>query len=94
MYAKIRTISRRTWNAAQSWNYEELLEIVFPTGSAKLRLTIRSNAYVDQSYGTLERWDGSRWQQVVHRAGVELQSRNGASGERRPVSLHLVLALA
>ena len=81
-----RSISKRTWNASQSWHYEELLEIPSATGVAKVRIHIRSNAFDEQSSGVAERWDGTRWQQITHRSGVELASRHGQMGQKRPVS--------
>lgn len=40
-----------------------------------IRIRIRSNAYVAQSYGIVERWDGAQWRQVAQRDGVELASK-------------------
>ena len=86
MASRTHSISKRTWNASQSWHYEELLEIPTATGVAKIRIYIRSNAYDEQSSGVAERWDGARWQQITHRSGVELASRHGQMGSKRPVS--------
>ena len=86
MAGRARSISKRTWNASQSWHYEELLEIPTTSGVAKVRIHIRSNAYDEQSSGVAERWDGARWQQITHRSGIELASRHGAMGSKRPVS--------
>jgi hypothetical protein len=55
-------ISERVWNESQSWWFERI-EIV---GRDRLRTTIRHNAYAEQSYAKIERWDGAGWQ-TVHR---------------------------
>lgn len=54
-------ISERVWNEHQSWNFQRTVA----TRHGQLRTTIRRNAYDEQSWSKVERWDGSRWQEVV-----------------------------
>ena len=58
------TISERTWNANQSWNYEWLGK----AGSHSVRVVIRRNAYDDQSFAKVDRFDGSAWKTIVSKA--------------------------
>jgi len=55
------TISERVWNAGQAWNFQRTVA----TRHGNLRTTIRRNAYDDQSWSKVERWDGDKWQEVV-----------------------------
>lgn len=38
-----------------------------------IRVTIHANAYRDQSFGCVERWDGSQWHRVVYIPGANLK---------------------
>lgn len=58
---KVVTISERCWNSRQSWHYQH----TFRHAATKLRTTIQRNAYDFQSSAKVERWDGSRWFEVV-----------------------------
>jgi hypothetical protein len=53
-------------NTSQSVYYVELLRL---EQGDKLRISIRANAYRDQSSADIERWDGSQWRQVFHLNG-------------------------
>lgn len=63
------TISERVWNSGQSWHYEHTF--AFKDGQ-RCRSTIRRNAYAAQSFGKVERWDGSQWREVLSRSVGEL----------------------
>ena len=78
----VKTLSSRFWQGRQSWQYEELLEVA----GHRLRVRIDSDAYDFQSSAVCERWDGNAWREVSRLAGQVMESRNGASGERRAVS--------
>ena len=66
------TISERIWSADQSWNYERVHST---EDGQRLRTTIRRNAYDNQSYGKVERWDGAKWQIVLTRTIDEMEDR-------------------
>lgn len=65
---KIKQISERVYNQDQSWYYERTVSV----GSHKLKIDIRRNAYDNQSYGRVHRWDGTKWQLVVEAPITEL----------------------
>ena len=46
----------------QSWNY---LEVFQDDSGQRFRIEIRRNAYDNQSYARIKRWDGSQWQFVT-----------------------------
>lgn len=74
MTTKARTAKTQTTGTPrieredQSVNYIEHLA----TGTHTLRVRIHSNAYAAQSWGKVERWDGTRWHEVVATSGESL----------------------
>jgi len=60
MTKKMKVLYERVWNGEQSW----FLERIFASGNHRFRMKFRFNAYVDQSYGRIERWDGGQWRDV------------------------------
>lgn len=54
-------ITESCYKEHQSWWYRKVVII----DSHKLRVNIRRNAYDEQSYANVERWDGTKWQ-VIH----------------------------
>jgi hypothetical protein len=75
MTPKIHSGTVTVGNTQQSVVYTELLRLVLEAQAPhRLRITIRANAYVDQSHGEIERWDGDRWQQVFYLNGGEMQT--------------------
>jgi len=59
-------------NRGQSWNFTRIVKGntgrglgSVDRGEYKLRVRIRRNAYDEQSYALVERWDGSKWHEVV-----------------------------
>jgi hypothetical protein len=67
-----KTISERVYQQNQSWYFERTVLI----GGEKLKVEIRRNAYDDQSYGRVMKWDGNEWKQVVHSPIQLLQCRH------------------
>lgn len=65
--ATTKTISESVYNTDQSWYYAATLK----RDTAKLRIEIRKNAYEFQSYGTIDLWDGTKWNRI-HRIPGEL----------------------
>ena len=64
------TISERCWKADQSWKYEH----VFATDDGqRLRTSIVRNSNDFQSYGRIDRWDGSQWREVLTRDISEME---------------------
>jgi len=70
MAHKQQQISERVWNANQSWYYERTVRCsVTPDHSPDtLRISIRRNAYDDQSSAEVERWTPDGWKSVVWQA--------------------------
>lgn len=60
---KMENISCKTWNSDQSWHHES----VFKDKKHTLRITIKRNAYDNQSYANVKRWNGEKWHEVCHR---------------------------
>lgn len=61
----------------QSVNYIEIADAggtAFESGHVlhRLRITIHSNAYTNQSWAKVERWDGTQWHEVVAMSGASL----------------------
>jgi hypothetical protein len=86
---KIESYPKPFWNAQQSWHYEEFLEVVHVSQTEpgiKLHILVRSNAYDEQSWAKIEKWDGAQWHLLVQIPGNLMESRNGGFQERRPVS--------
>lgn len=54
-------------SGGQAVRYETLWKVA----DHKLRVTVYSDSYVDQSYARIERWDGARWQEVADLASHE-----------------------
>lgn len=82
-------ISDRVWNGSQSW-YREVVETF---RDHKLRLTVRCNAYDMQSYGRVERWDGTAWHEVHSIPGEQLKSEisyveKGVTADRFDNDMH------
>ena len=66
------TISKRFYNENQSW----ILNYTVGIGDEhRLLVEIRRNAYDQQSYGRVSRWDGTRWHRVVNVPISECQCR-------------------
>ena len=53
-------ISEKCYHQDQSWYYTAVLD----QNGHKFRIEIRRNAYDDQSYAKISRWEGSQWQRV------------------------------
>jgi hypothetical protein len=89
---EIESYPKPFWNAQQSWHYEEFLEVVYVNMTVrrdpgiKLHILIHSNAYAEQSWAKIEKWDGTQWHLLVQIAGNLMESRNGSFQERRPVN--------
>jgi len=58
----MKLIQKNLYNQNQSWNY---LEIIEDTHGNRLRISVRRNAYEEQSHAKVERWDGNQWQFVT-----------------------------
>lgn len=69
---KAKLISERIWNADQSWYFERTVQV----GVVKLKVKIRRNAYNDQSYARVERWNGEEWKIVVTAPITECQCQS------------------
>jgi hypothetical protein len=54
----VRTIDRQVTHGSQDLTYVEVLML----RDHRLRVEIRSDAYEDQSYARIKRWDGNQWQ--------------------------------
>lgn len=63
----MNVISEKFFNQNQSWNFERIIK----ADSHKLKVTIRRNAYDNQSYANVERWSGTRWE-FVYNEPIEL----------------------
>lgn len=63
-------IDFRVWNQSQSWHYERIVRL----GDHKLRIYGRHNAYQNQSYISLQRWDGVQWQHMQTISGAQMSS--------------------
>lgn len=59
---KPEKISERHWQGSQSWNFQRVTRL---EDGQTIRTTIKRDAYDDQSYGKVERWDGEKWRGVV-----------------------------
>lgn len=57
-----KELSKRTWNASQSWYHERLFMLL----NRKVRCQIRRNAYDEQSYARAELFDGDKWNEIAH----------------------------
>lgn len=69
-HTPVTQITFRTWNQNQSWHYERVIKM----GDHKLRINGRHNAYQNQSYISIERWDGTKWQHIQTIAGAVMAS--------------------
>ncbi len=74
---KITSLSTRISGKGQCVDYVEHL-VLTPTtvghgGQAKLRIRLHFDTYVFQSWGKVERWNGSEWREVVAMDGHELR---------------------
>lgn len=72
----ITTISTRVYNQDQSWYFQRTAEIK-ARGNKKhtLRVNIRRNAYDNQSYAKVERWNGTEWKNVVNAPITECECK-------------------
>lgn len=84
------TISFRTWNQGQSWNYERIVNLQ----GHKLKVTCRHSAYKDQSYSSIQRWDGVKWQHVETISGALMESWNCQHGLGGPESQYITKMLS
>jgi hypothetical protein len=82
----VTQISFRTWNQNKSWHYERIIKM----GDHKLRINGRHNAYQQQSYISVERWDGSQWQHMQTIAGAAMNSWNVPHGRVGAAGLYVV----
>jgi hypothetical protein len=64
--AKFGTV--RVWKGGQDIHYSGLLQF----GDHKLRIEARFDSYREQSFGKIERWSGSKWEQVYYLPGAAL----------------------
>ena len=67
MKRPIKLISQRCYYQDQSWYFERTVSLrEGTTKSIKLKVSIRRNAYDNQSYARVYMWDGTKWNQVVN----------------------------
>jgi hypothetical protein len=60
--------------SGQDVNYSGLVTLVGAAGVPhQLRVRVRANSYVNQSWGRVERWDGATWQEVWSLEGERLR---------------------
>lgn len=57
---RMEQISVRCWNQNRSWCYEATYKI----DNHRFRVEIRRNAYDEQSFARVSRWDGAQWHKV------------------------------
>lgn len=63
----ISQISEQVYNENQSWYFERVVEVKAKGGKKHvLQIDIRRNAYDNQSYAKVKRWNGEEWKQVIH----------------------------
>ena len=67
MKTKTETISERIWNGSQSWNYERIEK----RPGITYKISIRRNAYDDQSYLSGYLFDGQKWHLIVAAPMIE-----------------------
>lgn len=74
----MKTIVQNVYNSDQSWYYEEIVNMggIRPSdmGGKKLKIEIRKNAYVAQSYSTISVWSGC-WNEVYSIPGELMASK-------------------
>lgn len=58
---KPEELTNKMWNAQQSWYNERLIKL----GGTRLKVSIRNNAYSEQSYARVARFDGTKWLPLV-----------------------------
>jgi len=72
----ITTISTRVFNQDQSWVFQRTVEIkARKNAKHTLRINIRRNAYDNQSYAKVERWNGTEWKNVVNAPITECECK-------------------
>lgn len=74
MAAKIKVIDKRICRASQDVDYVEVLTLSCSLQDHKLRITIRSNAYANQSYAKVERWNGDEWKYLHSLGGGNMKT--------------------
>lgn len=62
----MKIIDTRDFQANDSWCRTALISFTaLDAAEHKLRISIRYNAYDFQSYGRIDRWNGSEWKQLA-----------------------------
>lgn len=68
--SRLRWSHVRFWRERQSYAEERILVLQRKDAdSHTLRATLKEDAYPNQSFARVERWDGSQWQEVVTQRG-------------------------
>jgi hypothetical protein len=67
-----KLISMRTWKSDQSWNFQTIINF----DGCKLKVEIRRNAYDNQSFARVKRWDGDQWNIVCSRPITECRCQS------------------
>ena len=57
---------------------------LYELGEHTFRVVVRSDSYVDQSFGKIERWDGTKWREVWSLAGRSLKVENKLAYRQAP----------
>ena len=60
-----KPISERVYNQDQSWYFERTVTVTNSDVIIKLRVSIRRNAYNDQSYARVDQWTATGWERVI-----------------------------
>lgn len=74
---KPKLISERCYNQDQSWYFERTVKVKNEFNERSLRVTIRRNAYDNQSYARVDVWDTSKnvWNRVVNAPITECECK-------------------
>ena len=67
----------RIVKGGQDVTFTYIVEYTSPRTTHMLRFTIKSDAYIDQSYGRVDRWNGEEWRNVASLRGTELECGSG-----------------
>jgi len=73
MTAKIKTGDVQMFKGQQDICYKALLRMTLGGTAHSLRVEIRYDSYQDQSWGKIERWNGSEWKEVFTLSGRQLR---------------------
>jgi|WetSurMetagenome_2_1015567.scaffolds.fasta_scaffold677407_1 hypothetical protein len=59
----VTVVAKQVSKGSQSVTYEEILSL---TGGRKVRISIKSDAYVQQSHARAHLWNGEKWNEIHH----------------------------